>query len=95
MPSLGQSILASAIVIFAVVAFGLIVLQIMNTMRMKKQKDYFRDLHMALKPGVEVMLSSGLYGKVTKVTDEIVMVELAKGITVKASRYSVQEIVKE
>ena len=95
MVSFGQAILASAVVIFAVIAFVMIVLQITNAFKLKKQKAYFMDLHQRLKPGVEVMLTSGLYGKVTKVTEEFVLVRLAEGVVVKTSRYSVQEIVKE
>ncbi len=95
MNSFGQAILASAVVIFAFLAFAFIVLQILNTVRLKKQKDHFADLHQKLRPGVEVMLASGLYGKVKSVDAEVVVVEVAQGLSVKASRYSVQEIVKE
>ena len=90
-----DAILASVIVLSVFIAVGFLIIQIFNNLSIKKQKKYFADLHLALKPGVEVLLASGLYGKLKRVTDEYVIVEIAKGIETKASRYSVKEIVKE
>ena len=89
------AILASAIVVFALLGIVLIIVQIMNTVRLKKQTDYFEQLHKDLKPGVEVLLAAGIYGTIKKVTDEYVIVEVAKGIDMKASRYSIKEIIKK
>lgn len=90
-----RAILASAIVLFAFIALTLIIIQIVNTRRLSKQKKHFADLHQRLSVGNEVLLASGLYGKVKKVSDEFVLLELAKGVEIKASRYSIQNIVKE
>lgn len=91
---MGEKILASTIVLSVFIAVGFLIIQILNTINLKKQKKYFSDLHLALKPGLEVLLSSGLYGKLLKVTDEYIILELTKGVEIKASRYSIKEIVK-
>lgn len=90
-----RAILASAVVIFGLMALGLILIQILNTSRLRKQKKHFAELHQNLKTGVEVLLASGLYGRVKKVTDDYVLLEIANGVVIKASRYSIQTIVKE
>lgn len=84
-----------AVVLFFFLALALIIFQIVSTVRLKKQKEHFAKLHTNLRPGVEVMLASGLYGRVKRVSDEVVVVTIAQNLDIKASRFSVQEIVKE
>ncbi|MCI6157556.1 MAG: preprotein translocase subunit YajC [Peptoniphilaceae bacterium] len=90
-----RAILASAIVLFAFIALTLIIIQIVNTKRLSKQKKHFEELHKNLSLGQEVLLASGLYGKIKKVSDEYVLLELTKDVEIKASRFSIQSIVKE
>lgn len=92
MGEFSRAIIASFIVICGFMALGLILLQIFNATRVRKQRKHFEDLHQQLAPGCEVMLASGLYGRVTKVTEEYVMLTVAKGVEIKASRYSIQDI---
>ncbi len=87
-----ESILAASIVILAFIAIGLIILQIVNAKNLKKSKEYFSELHTSLKPGVEVMLTGGIYGTLTRVKEDYVMVEIAKNTEIKVSRYSIKEI---
>lgn len=88
-----ESIFAASIVILAFIAIGFIILQIVNTKNLKKSKEYFSDLHTSLKPGQEIMLTDGIYGKLTRVAEDYVMVEIAKNTEIKVSRYSIKEIV--
>ena len=53
------------------------------------------DLQAALSSGDEVMLSSGLFGTVLDVRDEVVHVELAPGIVVRVHRGAVTQIIKD
>ncbi|MDO5649013.1 MAG: preprotein translocase subunit YajC [Gallicola sp.] len=87
-----ESILAASIVILAFIAIGLIILQIVNAKNLKKSKEYFSELHTSLQPGVEVMLTGGIYGTLTRVKEDYVMVEIAKNTEIKVSRYSIKEI---
>jgi len=52
-------------------------------------------LQSALSAGDDVMLSSGLFGTVVDVTDEVVRVELAPGIVVRAHRGAITQIIKD
>ncbi|MDO5716001.1 MAG: preprotein translocase subunit YajC [Tissierellia bacterium] len=90
-----RDILNTSIVFLLFIAIGFIILQIVNYRAVKKQKEYFAQLHQALKPGVEVMLTDGVYGVLTLVRDDYVMLKVAKGVELKVSRYSIKEIIKE
>ena len=88
-----ESILAASIVILAFIAIGFIILQIVNAKNLKKSKEYYSNLHTSLKPGAEVMLTRGIYGTLTRVREDYVMVEIAKNTEIKVSRYSIKEII--
>jgi preprotein translocase subunit YajC len=57
----------------------------------KRIKDH-QDMVKALKRGDTVVLSSGVIGKVTKVEDAELGIEIATGVTVKAVRSMVSEV---
>lgn len=52
-------------------------------------------LQSAISPGDEVMLSSGLFGTVVDIADEVVRVELAPGVVVRLHRGAVTQIIKD
>jgi preprotein translocase subunit YajC len=49
----------------------------------------------SLVPGVEVMLTSGIFGRVASLEDETVHLELSPGTVVKVSRQAVVRVVDE
>jgi preprotein translocase subunit YajC len=52
-------------------------------------------LQAAISPGDEVMLSSGIFGTVSDVQDEVAHVELAPGLVVRVHRGAVTQIIKD
>lgn len=68
---------------------------LISFLRLKKRKQPFEELHQKLSVGNHVLLASGLYGKVTDIKHDVVMVEIAPKIVVKASRFAIQNIVEE
>lgn len=68
---------------------------LISFLRLKKRKQPFEELHQKLSVGNQVLLTSGLYGKVTDIKNDVVMVEVAPKIVVKASRFAIQTIVEE
>ncbi len=59
--------------------------------QMRQQKQH-REKVESLQKGDEVVTAGGLVGKITKVEDHFVHVELAKGMTVKAVRTTIGEV---
>ena len=49
----------------------------------------------ALVPGAEVMLTSGIYGRVASLNDETIQLELSPGTQIKVARQAVVRVVDE
>jgi preprotein translocase subunit YajC len=49
----------------------------------------------ALVPGAEVMLTSGIYGRVASLNDETIQLELSPGTQIKVARQAVVKVVGE
>ena len=59
--------------------------------QMRQQKAH-REKVEGLKKGDEVVTAGGIVGKITKVEDHFVHIEVAKGMTVKAVRNTIGEV---
>lgn len=92
---MSENIYASAIVLLAFIAIGFILIQVVNFFSLRKRRAYFTNLQESLKPGVTVVINSSFIVKVKKVYDEECLVELAPGVEIKVTRYSINEIIKE
>jgi preprotein translocase subunit YajC len=57
----------------------------------KRQKELAR-MQSSLKPGDEVMLTSGIFGLLRDADDDTVRIEIADGVTVKVARGAVGSI---
>ena len=83
-----ENIYASAIVFLVFVFAIFVIIQIFN------YRKYYKELHERIKPGKEVMLNNGIYGKLVNVREKDVDLEIAKGVVIKTDRYSIKEIIK-
>ena len=61
----------------------------------KKQRRAHQELMSSLKKGDRVMMASGIYGTVKRVEESIVVVEIAKGVTMKVARRAIAEIIRD
>ena len=62
--------------------------------QMKRQKEH-QERVSSLKKGDQVVTQGGLVGKVTKVDDTYVEVELAKDVRVKAVKHTIAELIEK
>lgn len=70
-----------------------LILAIISAINIKKRRGELKDLHVDIKPGMKVMFCGGIYGKLVKVGEETVDVEVAKGVVITVSRFAIQGIV--
>jgi preprotein translocase subunit YajC len=62
----------------------------------QRQRRAHMELLNSLKKGDTIVMASGMYGTVKKVSDDnIVEVEIAKGVTIKINRRAVTEIIRD
>lgn len=74
------------------VAMALIFWFLILRPQMKQQKEHRNKLQ-AIKKGDEVLTGGGFVGKVVKVDDNYVEVELAKGMIVKAVKTTISDVI--
>lgn len=87
-----EVILWTCITVGFLLCTGGIILAIMSARTVKKRKATLSTVHTTLKRGEKVMFAGGIYGTVVKVKEDIVDVEVSKGVIFSVSRYSVQNI---
>ncbi|WP_311486938.1 preprotein translocase subunit YajC [uncultured Anaerococcus sp.] len=83
----------TSLVLLAFIAIFGVISQILSHRSLKKKKKYFEQLHKDLKPGKEVMLTGGIYGKIVSLKEDTAIINVAKDVNIKVSRYSISEIV--
>ncbi len=80
------------IIIYAILAY---VFYIMRQMKyLKKQQVKFSNVNKQVALNKKVVLTSGLIGIVVAIKDEVLVIELTKGITIETLIYSVQEVIE-
>ena len=83
----------TSLVLLAFIAIFGVISQILSHRNLKKKKEYFEKLHKDRKPGKEVMLTGGIYGKIVSLKEDTAIINVAKDVNIKVSRYSISEIV--
>jgi preprotein translocase subunit YajC len=61
----------------------------------QKQRRAHQELMASLKKGDQVMTASGIYGTVKRVEDTVVVIEIAKGVTIKVVRRAIADIIRD
>jgi preprotein translocase subunit YajC len=90
-----ESLSSSAgMLIIYVVAF-IAIFYFMAIRPQQKQRRAHAALLSALKKGDRVVTAAGIYGTVKRVEDNIVVVEIAKGVSMKIARRAVAEIIRD
>jgi preprotein translocase subunit YajC len=86
--------LSSYMLIIYVVAF-IAIFYFMAIRPQQKQRRAHLELLNSLKKGDTIITAAGMYGTVKKVDDNVVEVEIAKGVTIKVNRRAVSEIIRD
>ena len=61
----------------------------------QKQRRAHQALMSSLKKGDRVMTAAGIYGTVKRVEETMVVLEIAKGVTIKVSRRAISDIIRD
>ncbi|MCE5253136.1 MAG: preprotein translocase subunit YajC [Actinomycetia bacterium] len=61
----------------------------------QKQRRAHAALLASLKKGDSVVTAAGIYGKVKRVEDNLVVIEVAKGVNMKVARRAIAEIIRD
>lgn len=91
---MAKEVLQISIIFMIFIGLFLVTMQIVSARNLKKTKEKIKVLQEALKPGVEVMLLDGIYGKLVKLNKDTALIEIADNTEIKVDRSSIQAIVK-
>ncbi len=90
-PAAGGDMSSSLISMLPLVLMFVVLYFVMIRPQMKRQKEH-KTMIEALAKGDEVATSGGLLGKVTKLGDSLLSVEIADGVEVQLQRHAVVQI---
>ena len=91
---MAKEVLQISIIFMTFIGLFLVTMEIVSARNLKKTKEKIKVLQEALKPGVEVMLLGGIYGKLVKLNKDTALIEIADNTEIKVDRSSIQAIVK-
>ena len=60
-----------------------------------KNREAMRDLQGAIKVGARIMFAGGIYGKIVKIKNDVIDVEINKSTVIQISRYSIQNVITD
>lgn len=80
---------ASPFLSFGMIAVFIVIFYLMIWRPQAKRQKEHKSLLEELKPGDEIVTSSGLAGKVVKIKDEFLVIELAENVEVKVQKHAV------
>lgn len=87
-----EVVIWTCITVAVLLGIAAMILLFISAKNIKKRTSEIKDFHIELKPGTKVMFCGGVYGKIVKVSNETVDVEVAKNVVLTVSRYAVQNV---
>ena len=87
-----QNVLASSVALLALLVIMGVAYTIWSQINMRKERNYFKELHAELAPGQKMMFAGGIYGIVQSISGDRVAVKVRSGAVLDVSRYAIQEI---
>ncbi len=78
-----------------IVMFGIfaIILSVISARNMKKNRQSMQELQNKIQIGARILFGGGIYGKIVKIKEDVIDVELSKGLVIQISRYGIQDVV--
>ena len=89
-----EVIIWTCVTVAVLVGICAIVLIAMSSRNMKKNREAMRDLQGAIKVGARIMFG-GIYGKIVKIKNDVIDVEINKSTVIQISRYSIQNVITD
>ena len=89
------------VIIWTCVTVGVLVgicalfLIFLSSRNMKKNREAMRKLQEGIQVGARILFAGGIYGKIVKIKNDVIDVEVNKSTVIQISRYSIQDVISE
>lgn len=90
-----EIIIWTCVTVGVLIGICAIVLIFISSRNMKKNREAMRELQEGIQVGARIMFSGGIYGKIVKVKNDVIDVEISRNTVIQISRYSIQNIVSD
>ena len=90
-----EVIMWSCVTVIVLLGIFAIILTFISARNMRKNRQAMQELQNKIQIGARVLFGGGIYGKIVRVKDDVIDVEMAKGLVVQISRYGIQDVVSE
>lgn len=88
-------IIWTCVTVAVLIGLCALVLLFISSRNMKKNREAMKDLQGAIKVGARIMFGGGIYGKIVKIKNDVIDVEVNKSTVIQISRYSIQNVISE
>ena len=88
-------IIWTCITIAVLLGICALVLLFISSRNMKKNREAMRDLQGAIRVGARILFAGGIYGKIVRIKNDVIDVEVNKSTVIQISRYSIQNVISE
>ena len=88
-------IIWTCVTVAVLIGICAIVLLFISSRNMKKNREAMKDLQGAIKVGARIMFAGGIYGKIVKIKNDVIDVEINKSTVIQSSRDSIQNVISE
>ena len=88
-------IIWTCVTVAVLIGICALVLIFISSRNMKKNREAMRDLQGAIKVGARILFAGGIYGKIVRIKNDVINVEVNKSTVIQISRYSIQNVISE
>ena len=90
-----EVIMWSCVTVIVLLGIFAIILTFISARNMRKNRQAMQELQNKIQIGARVLFGGGIYGKIVRIKDDVIDVEMAKGLVVQISRYGIQYVESE
>ena len=88
-------IIWSCVTVGVLIGICAIVLAIISAKNMKKNRESMRNLQEGTKVGARILFAGGIFGKIVRIKNDVIDVEISKNTVIQISRYSIQDVITD
>ena len=71
---------------------AMLVLSILSARNMRRSREHMAQLQSDITVGASILFGGGIYGKIVKIKDDVIDVEVGKDTVIQISRYAIQSV---
>lgn len=95
MNQVAEIIIWSCVTVGVLIGICAIVLSVISAKNMKKNREAMRKLQEGIKIGAKILFAGGIYGKIVRIKNDVIDVEINKSTVIQISRYSIQDVLTD